>query len=78
MTQGIWNESGERFASKRALKDAIGTASLEATSIFGNEYDGPVFSAPAGDYFVVGPDPYKSRKWYARITVRQDGVVKVT
>jgi hypothetical protein len=78
MTQGIWNESGERFASKKALKEAIGTAWLEATSIFGNEYDGPVSSAPVGDYFVVGPDPYKSRKWYARITVGQGGKVRVT
>jgi hypothetical protein len=77
MTQGIWTENGDRFPSKKAMKDAVTTASLEATSIFGNEYDGPITFAPAGDYFVVGPDPYTSRKWYAHINVKSDGKVTV-
>lgn len=77
MTQGMWSADYTRFPSKKAMKDAIATASLEATSVFGNEYDGPVSAAPAGDYFVVGPDPYKSRKWFAHITIKADGKVTV-
>ena len=71
MTQGVWSADGKRFASKKALKEAVsGTdAYLEATSVFGNEYGGSIKDAPAGDYFVVGPDPYTSRKWFAHITV---------
>lgn len=43
---------------------------LEATSWFGNEYDGSLENAPkiAKSYYVVGPDPHTSRKWYANIT----------
>lgn len=41
---------------------------LEATSMFGNEYDGSLENAPkASAFYVVGPDPRTSRKWYATI-----------
>jgi hypothetical protein len=67
-----------RPATKKALKTAIaedpGSVVLEATSMFGNEYGGPVVNAPDGNYFVVGPDPYTSRKWYGKITVSGDAV----
>lgn len=70
-----------RPATKKALKAAIaedpGSVNLEATSMFGNEYSGPVAAAPDGNYFVVGPDPYTSRKWYGKITVAS-GTVKVS
>lgn len=50
--------------------------SLEATSLFGDEYDGSVVDAPDGEYHFVGPDPYNSRKFYGTLTVA-GGQVKV-
>ena len=47
---------------------------LEATSLFGGEYDGPLLAAPPGVYYIVGPDPYTSRKWYGQITAGPRGV----
>jgi hypothetical protein len=49
---------------------------LEATFLFGNEYDGPVSEAPDGTYTFVGPDPYTSRKFYGTIT-KSNGKVTV-
>ena len=73
--------NGYRPATKKALREAIAAmpaaVRLEATSMFGNEYDGPITDAPDGRYTVVGPGPYTSRKWYANITVR-DGQIKVS
>jgi hypothetical protein len=69
-----------RFKSKKLLREAVAAGSpvqLEATSWFGNEYGGDLEAAPDGDYFVVGPDPYMNRKWYARITKNGDAI-KVT
>jgi hypothetical protein len=42
---------------------------LYSTSAFGNgSYEGPASELPEGMTFcVVGPDPYKSRKWYATV-----------
>jgi len=41
---------------------------IEATSLFGNEYDGSLHNAPTNKTFTfVGPDPYTSRKFYGRI-----------
>ena len=79
MTQGIWGTGHKRFPTKKAMRDAIGEGRLvllEATSYFGNEYDGPLSEAPDGDFFVVGPDPHRDRRWYAHIT-KKNGVVKV-
>lgn len=80
MTQGIWNAKGGRFASKKALREAIAAGeevSLEATSWFGNEYGGILSMAKSGDYFVVGPCPHTSRKWYAHINVSPNGAIKI-
>lgn len=47
---------------------------LEATSVFGDEYDGSLAFAlredppQHGPFNVVGPDPRTARKWYATIT----------
>lgn len=41
---------------------------LQATSIFGNEYGGPLSSAPLGRFSVVGPDPKLKRSWFATIS----------
>jgi hypothetical protein len=40
---------------------------LEATSDFGNEYQGQLTSAPHQSFSIVGPDPEKKRSWYAQI-----------
>jgi hypothetical protein len=68
-----------RCATKKALREAVAAkpaaVSLEATSVFGNEYDGPLDLAPDGTYTVVGPDPYTSRRWYANIKKTGDSLV---
>lgn len=68
--QGIF-VNRQRSKTKKALKEAVAEnpsrVHLEATSVFGNEYDGPLDGAPDGTFNVVGPDPYTSRKWYANI-----------
>ena len=78
MTQGIYVD-GNRPKTKKELKDAIAAnvleVSLEATSMFGNEYDGCLNEAPSGNYYVVGPDPYRSRKWYAHIAISGTKIV---
>lgn len=51
--------------------------SLEATSPLGHEYDGPISLAPDGPYYVVGPDPYTSRKWYAQLIVKGGKVERI-
>lgn len=76
--QGIWI-NGQRPKSKKAVKEAIAageSVALQATSLFGNEYDGLVSLAPDGSYHFVGPDPYTKRNFYGTITV-DGGAVKV-
>lgn len=73
--QGVFI-NGRRCETKKLLK-AVAKANpqfieLIATSIFGNEYGGPLDEAPADMYFVTGPDPATSRKWYAQIIVTRD------
>ena len=63
---------GKRPASKKAVKEAMSTepgiVSIEATSVFGNEYDGPADHLPEGvSVTFVGPGPYTSRKFYGVI-----------
>jgi hypothetical protein len=72
MTQGIWVD-GNRPKSKKAVKEAVAqgvSVSLEATSMFGNEYDGDVTAAPDGTYYFVGPDPYRLRSFYGQVIVK--------
>ena len=64
---------GARYKTKKACKEAIGTTPyFVETSMFGAEYKGD------GTYTVVGPAPYTDRRWYARVTVRDGLIVKVT
>lgn len=77
---GIFINSS-RPTSKKQVRDVIAVdphciINLEATSVFGNEYDGSLREAPDGVYTFVGPDPYTSRKFYGTITKR-DGKVTV-
>ena len=75
--QGIFI-AGRRPASKKAVKLAVAEfpdrVRLEATSIMGREYDGPVSGAPLGTHYFVGPDPYQSRKFYGSVVVTAAGV----
>lgn len=75
--QGIF-VNYNRPASKKAVKEAVAAGavvSLEATSFFGNEYDGPIGEAPDGTYTFVGPDPERNRKYYGTITKSGEKVV---
>jgi len=72
VTQGIWINY-RRPKSKKEVKEAIASdpknVSLEATSFFGNEYDGPITEMPEDKMvFVVGPDPHTKRNFYLNIT----------
>ncbi len=80
--QGIYL-AGQRPASKVAIKRAVAAGdvdliSIEATSMFGNEYDGPLDEAPVGRINFVGPDPYNKRNFYGTIEVRNDRTIRVT
>jgi hypothetical protein len=81
--------TGDRFLTKKSLKEAV---AVKADVIFdqtGFVHDDSLpghidlrdllnFAERTTDWelSVVGPDPYQSRKWYAKVTVR-DGVIKV-
>lgn len=68
--QGIFID-GRRPTSKKQIKEQVAHypqfVSVEATSLFGNEYDGPITDAPDGAIHFVGPDPYTSRRFYGTI-----------
>jgi hypothetical protein len=71
MTQGIF-VSGRRPKSKAELKktalERSNTISIEATSMFGNEFSGPAMDLAEGQKIVfVGPDPYTKRSFYGTI-----------
>lgn len=77
--QGLFID-GRRPKSKKEIKEAVKAGqwdrvSVEATSFFGNEYDGPLVTAPLGDIYFVGPDPHTKRNFYGRITVHADQIV---
>ena len=63
---------GITAASKKELKTMIGEVfdPIE-TSMFGAEYKGD------GEYCVVGPDPYRNRKYFAAVTVVGGLITKV-
>lgn len=80
--QGIFLQ-GRRPKSKAELKRFIADGGdlsrvrVEAPSMFGNEFDGPLSEAPNGTITFVGPDPYTKRNFYGTIKV-SDGSVKVS
>jgi len=81
VTQGIY-VNYKRPKSKKevvaAVKENPSSVSLEATSLFGNDYDGPITEMPENKMvFVVGPDPYTARNFYLNI-VRKDNTFKVS
>jgi hypothetical protein len=78
--QGIF-VNDRRPKSKKEVKEFCLTnpsaVSLEATSFFGNEYDGSLANAPDGTYTFVGPDPARNRKFFGNI-VKQHGTIRCT
>lgn len=69
--QGIYINMG-RPKSKKQVREAVaadpGSVTIEATSVFGNEYEGSVANMPEGDVLFVGPDPYTKRNFYGKLT----------
>jgi len=67
-----WERPASKVAVKRHLAERPdgGGINIEATSFFGNEYDGPVVDMPDGTVHFVGPDPHTSRKFYGTLTKR--------
>lgn len=78
MTQGIYVK-GRRPKSKKEIRELVLTdptrVVVEATSIFGNDYEGPVTEIPEGKTITfVGPDPYRDRRFYGNITRKGEKV----
>jgi len=67
-----------KAALKAALKDAPGTVTFDSTSAFGGGQTYTPDTIPAGvTLSVCGPDPYRSRKFYASVAIGPKGV-KIT
>lgn len=61
---------GAPYKTKSELKKKIGQPlRYIETSMFGPEF------RETGTLTVVGPDPFRNRKWYAKVEV-QDGIIK--
>ncbi len=77
--QGIFIDH-VRPASKKAVREALAkdpsSVRLEATSFFGNEYDGPV-SEFVGTAHFVGPDPERKRNFYGTLVRTANGHIAV-
>ena len=64
---------GATYPTKKALKENIGKPlHFQETSMFGQEY------TDDGQFAVVGPDAYRSRKWYATVTMQNGVIAKVS
>ena len=71
-----------RPESKKQVREFAAAApsriAIEATSLFGNEYEGPATEAPMGEpIFFAGPDPHTKRRFYGVLTVDAGGKVTV-
>jgi hypothetical protein len=79
--QGIYVDYARPKSKKQviqAVKENPSSVTLEATSLFGNEYDGPIKGMPENTpVYVVGPDPHTKRDFYLTI-VRNNDTFKVT
>ena len=63
---------------KEAVRDIPDKVYLYTTSMF-NGWSGRAVDLPDGMQFnVVGPDPERSRKWYATVKKKADGTLVVT
>lgn len=82
MTDGVFTPFGGRYKTKKALKEAVAenhTPILEVTSMFNEGPTNIPFDAleEGKTYTLVGPDPYRARKWYANVR-RDGGNIKVS
>ena len=60
------------YKTKKRLKECVGESlAYRETSMFGPEYKSN------GEFSVVGPSEH-SRKWFARITMKDGKIAKVT
>jgi hypothetical protein len=79
--QGIFIH-GARPTSKKQVKEAVmwhpESVRIEATSLIGNDYDGPVSEMPQGTILFVGPDPRNKRNFYGQIEKTSKGFFRVT
>lgn len=70
----------ERPKTKKELKAAVKEGrkiQLENVSLFGDGYY-DVEDIPEGESIaLVGPDPYRARNWFATLTKKADGTLKV-
>lgn len=70
-----------RPKTKKAVKEAIANGVAvyaEATSFFGDEFDGLIYNLPEGHkVHFVGPDPTRARNFYGTI-IMKGGVLRVT
>jgi hypothetical protein len=70
--QGLYVD-GRRPKSKKQVKEAIADnparVTIEATSMFGNEFSGKVSELPDTfkPIYFVGPNPYSKRDFYGSI-----------
>lgn len=71
MTQGIYLSGSRRPKSKKEIKEAVANNKvvvIEATSIFGNEYDGRLSEMPKTNAVTFcGPNPHSDRRFYGTI-----------
>jgi hypothetical protein len=70
--QGLYIDT-RRPKSKKEVREMLANdpkrVSLEATSWFGNEYQGDVRGMPEGvEILFVGPNPHSDRRFYGGIT----------
>ena len=71
--QGIFIDGMRRPKSKKEVREILADdprrVHIEATSAFGNEYDGRASELGPHDktVYFVGPDPYKDRRFYGSI-----------
>ena len=64
---------GAAYKTKKALRESVGKPlRYIETSWFGSEYK------PDGTVTVVGPDPYRDRRWFATVTMRDGLIAKVS
>ena len=71
MTQGIFLGGYRRPKSKKEIKEAVDQNKkviIEATSVFGNEYEGLLSEMPQTNTVTFcGPDPHSVRRFYGTI-----------
>ncbi len=74
----LWEEHGgdpEVESVFPDVRDPYGLV-IEATSMFGNEFDGSLAEAVRtghhGPFYIVGPDPHTKRNWYLNLRYSND------